>query len=192
MKICFATNNPNKLNEIRQALSGKVDIISLQEAGCHEELPETQDTLEGNSLQKAAYVVQHYNIDCFADDTGLEVDALDGEPGVYSARYAGEKCNAEDNITKLLNALDGEENRKAQFRTIITLFLNGEQHTFEGSARGSITHQRSGDSGFGYDPVFQPEGYDYTFAEMSMEEKNNISHRGKAVQLLISFLKGKK
>lgn len=191
MRICFATNNKNKLKEINRALAGKADIISLQEAGCHEELPETQTTLEGNSLQKAAYVAQHYNVDCFADDTGLEVEALNGEPGVYSARYAGEDCNADDNIDKLLKAMEGEDNRKAQFRTIITLFLNGEQHTFEGSARGYITRQRSGGSGFGYDPVFQPGGYDCTFAEMSMEEKNKISHRGKAVQLLISFLNGK-
>lgn len=189
MEICFATNNKNKIREIENLLEGKVKLLSLEEIGCVEELPENQKTLEGNSLQKAEYVCQKYRIDCFADDTGLEVIALDGEPGVYSARYAGESRDSLKNMELLLERLREKENRKAQFRTVISLCLAGKIKQFEGIVKGTIIEEFKGDAGFGYDPIFVPDGYDKTFAEMSLEEKNNISHRGIAVQKLAAFLK---
>lgn len=188
MKICFATNNTNKINEIRQLLPDHIELVSLQDIGCTEELREDQNTLEGNSHQKAAYVYETYDVSCFADDTGLEVFALDGEPGVLSARYAGESRNNEDNIDLLLENLEQHENRQAQFRTVITLILKGKEKQFEGIVKGEILKERVGEAGFGYDPVFQPEGYNRTFAEMSMAEKNNISHRGRAFKKLIGYL----
>ena len=188
IELCFATNNNHKLEEVKQLLESRFKILSLQEVGCLDELPETQDTLEGNSLQKADFVFNKYHIPCFADDTGLEVEALNGAPGVYSARYAGEQKNSEDNITLLLQNLAGKTNRKAQFRTVITLKGIDGQHSFEGSVKGEITIARKGKAGFGYDPVFQPEGHQLTFAEMDMIEKNKLSHRALAVQKLIGFL----
>jgi XTP/dITP diphosphohydrolase len=192
MKLVFASNNQNKIKEIQQLLPPSIEIISLEDIGCHEEIPETADTIEGNAIIKANYVTQKYGYDCFADDTGLEVEALNGAPGVYSARYAGEQRSAEDNMNKLLEALSYEANRNAHFKTVITLNLNGKQHLFTGIARGEITLSKAGNKGFGYDPIFQPEGHDETFAELSSTIKNQISHRGKATQLLINFLKNEK
>ncbi|EON78868.1 Nucleoside 5-triphosphatase RdgB (dHAPTP, dITP, XTP-specific) [Lunatimonas lonarensis] len=187
-RICFASNNPKKLEEIRAALGGKIEIISLREIGCTEELPETGDTLEHNAFEKARYLHDHYRIDCFADDTGLEVEALKGAPGVYSAMYAGEPRNDVRNVDLLLETMEGQENRNAAFRTIIALILNGKEYQFEGKVSGKISTERSGSGGFGYDPVFIPEGFDKTFAQFSMEEKNAVSHRGKAVSQLAAFL----
>lgn len=189
MKLCFATNNLNKIKEIQRLLPDAIQLVSLEEIGCHEELREDQDTLEGNSRQKATYVFDHFGVACFADDTGLEVEALGGAPGVYSARYAGDKKNSDDNIDLLLQNLKGVSNRSAQFRTVITLVLDNEIKQFEGIAKGEIIEKRSGKDGFGYDPVFKPAGYDSTFAEMTMEEKNAISHRGQAVRELVKYLK---
>lgn len=188
-KLCFATNNKHKLAEVSQMLQGKYELQSLQDIGCTVELPEEQDTLEGNSRQKAAYVWEHFNVSCFADDTGLEVEALNGEPGVYSARYAGPHRSDSDNINKLLESLQGQQNRKARFRTSITLILDGKEHQFEGIVTGSIAEGWHGDKGFGYDPVFMPDGHTLTFAQMSAEDKNKISHRGRAIAQLVSFLK---
>ncbi|WP_242923355.1 non-canonical purine NTP diphosphatase [Pontibacter liquoris] len=188
-QLCFATNNKYKLAEVSQMLEGTYTLLSLQDIDCHEELPEEQDTLEGNSLQKAAYIWDNYHVSCFADDTGLEVEALQGAPGVYSARYAGPQRSDADNINLLLHNLDGKLNRRARFRTSITLILDGAQHQFEGIVEGTITDNWQGNKGFGYDPVFIPEGHDRTFAEMSAEAKNAISHRGRAVQQLVAFLK---
>ncbi|WP_158855884.1 non-canonical purine NTP diphosphatase [Lunatibacter salilacus] len=186
--ICFASNNAKKLDEIKSALSGKIGIISLEELGCKEELAETGDTLYHNAFQKARYVSETYGVDCFADDTGLEVVALDGAPGVYSGRFAGEPRSDERNVELLLKRMEGKENRNASFRTVIALILQGEEYSFEGKVDGVITEERFGEKGFGYDPVFQPDGYDRTFAELSMEEKNQISHRGRAVAKLVQFL----
>lgn len=192
MKICFATNNKKKLEEVKSALKDtEIHPQSLREIGCTEELPETGDTLEANALQKAQYVLENYSISCFADDTGLEVEALEGAPGVYSGRFAGEPRSDERNVDLLLEKLSGTVNRKARFRTVIALLLNGEKHLFEGIVEGTITDSRSGDGGFGYDPVFVPTGYQQTFAELSMEEKNAISHRGRAVAQLIRFLESR-
>ena len=194
MKLCFATNNKNKLEEVQEALGDTIALVGLKEIGCEEELPETQDTLEGNSLQKASYVYEHFDIDCFADDTGLEVAALDGAPGVYSARYAGDHRSKADNIQLLLDNLEDQKtpaDRAAQFRTVITLMENGVPRQFEGIVKGHITADLEGDGGFGYDPVFVPEGHNRTFAEMSMEEKNKISHRGRAVERLVQYLMDK-
>ncbi|GAB3527775.1 non-canonical purine NTP diphosphatase [Pontibacter brevis] len=188
-QLCFATNNKHKLAEVSQMLEGKYKLLSLQDIGCHEELPEEQDTLEGNSRQKAEYVWQNYKVSCFADDTGLEVEALNGAPGVYSARYAGLQRSDSDNIQLLLQNLEPHGNRKARFRTSVTLILDGQEHQFEGTVEGTISKEWKGDKGFGYDPVFVPDGYDRTFAEMSAAEKNAISHRGRAVQQLVAFLK---
>ena len=188
MKLCFATNNKNKILEIKSILKDKFEILSLQEIGCHEELPETRDTIEGNSLQKAEYVWQNYKVNCFSDDSGLEVAALNGEPGVYSAMYAGPTCNAEDNMALLLTKMEGKENRNALFRTCITLIINGEVHSFEGNVKGTILTKKQGEKGFGYDPIFKPESFEKSFAEMSREEKNLISHRGRAVKLLAEYL----
>ncbi|WP_266204096.1 non-canonical purine NTP diphosphatase [Pontibacter kalidii] len=188
-KLCFATNNRHKLAEVSQMLEGKYELLTLQDIGCNEELAEEQDTLEGNSRQKAEYVWNNYHVSCFADDTGLEVEALNGEPGVYSARYAGPQRSDADNINKLLDSLQGQPNRRARFRTSITLILDGQQHQFEGIVTGSIATDWKGDKGFGYDPVFVPDGHDRTFAQMSAGEKNAISHRGRATEELVSFLK---
>jgi len=187
--LLFATNNQHKLTEIRQILQPDYIISSLKEIGCLDELPETQNTLEGNALQKAMYVYQKYCIDCFADDTGLEIDALDGAPGVYSARFAGDKATYQQNVDKVLALLRGIENRKARFRTVIALIKDGKEYFFEGSVEGEIICKGRGKSGFGYDPVFIPAGYDKTFAEMSDKEKNDISHRGLTVKKLTDFLK---
>jgi XTP/dITP diphosphohydrolase len=189
ISICFATNNKNKLEEVRSKIGNQFSILSLEDIGCMEELPETQPTIEGNSEQKAQYVAQKYNVNCFADDTGLLVDALNGAPGVYSARYAGPECLPEDNMLKLLGELKGIANRNASFKTCITLILNGKQIQFEGSVSGIILEEKHGKKGFGYDPVFQPNGYTISFAEMSMEEKNTISHRALAVAKLAEYLK---
>jgi XTP/dITP diphosphohydrolase len=188
MKICFATNNKKKIEEVKAALGTEFDILSLEDIGCREELPETGETLDQNAFQKARYVKEHYGVDCFADDTGLEVEALDGAPGVYSGRFAGEPRSDERNVDSLLSKLENTENRKAMFRTVIALLLEGKEHTFEGIAEGEIIRERSGVGGFGYDPIFKPNGYDQTFAELTLEEKNAISHRGKAVRALIRFL----
>lgn len=189
MKICFATNNAKKIQEVKAALGESFEIVSLEAIGCTEELPETGDTLDHNAFQKARYVHEKYGVDCFADDTGLEVDALDGAPGVYSGRFAGEPRSDERNIHLLLEKLAGKTERAARFRAVIALILDGKEYSFEGVAEGEIIAERSGSGGFGYDPVFKPVGYERTFAELSMEEKNAISHRGKAVQALIEFLK---
>lgn len=189
MDLCFASNNNHKLSEIRPLLEPDFAVLSLAQIGCHEELPETQATIEGNSRQKAEYVFDRYHIACFADDTGLEVEALDNAPGVYSARYAGEHKNSDDNINLLLKNLEGKPNRKARFRTVITLAGLGGLHFFEGVVEGTIITARKGTDGFGYDPVFQPEGFTRTFAEMSIAEKNEMSHRARATQKLIAFLK---
>jgi XTP/dITP diphosphohydrolase len=188
MKICFATNNPKKIEEVKAALGEEFTLLSLKDIGCEEELPETGDTLEHNALEKAKYVYDNYGVSCFADDTGLEVEALDNAPGVYSGRFAGEPRSDARNVELLLQKLDGQKNRRARFRTVVALILEGEEHKFEGVAKGVITEKRSGDKGFGYDPVFRPEGFEETFAEMSMEDKNQISHRGKAVEKLADFL----
>ena len=190
--ICFATNNQNKLNEIRAILENRFVVKSLKEIGCETELPETQITLEGNSKQKAQYVLENFDIDCFADDTGLEVEVLNGEPGVYSARYAGPQRSNTDNMNLLLAKLEGSKNRKARFRTVITYSTKAGDIQFEGIVNGRITEIPRGDLGFGYDPIFIPEGHARTFAEMIKEEKNLISHRGIAVNKLIDYLLTKK
>jgi XTP/dITP diphosphohydrolase len=192
MQLVFASNNKNKIKEIQQILPQSITILSLEDIGCHEEIPETSNTIEGNAILKANYVTKKYGYDCFADDTGLEVEALNGEPGVYSARYAGEQCDSESNMNKLLNALHGKTNRKAAFKTVITLNKEGKQHHFTGVAPGKITVEKSGNQGFGYDPIFQPEGYQETFAEMDSALKNTISHRAIATKQLIAFLTNEK
>ena len=189
MKLVFASSNKNKIFEIQSMLPETIQILSLEDIGCMEEIPETADTIEGNAILKANYVTSKYGYDCFADDTGLEVAALNGEPGVFSARYAGEQRNSDDNMDKLLDNLSDKNNRKAQFKTVIALNINGKQNLFTGIAKGEITFEKTGTKGFGYDPIFQPIGYKETFAELSLEIKNEISHRGKATQKLINFLK---
>jgi len=187
--ICFATNNQHKLDEVKKQLAGsEFHIVSLKEIGCFDELPETQDTLEGNSLQKADFVFRKFGTACFADDTGLEVTALNGAPGVHSAYYGGEQRSSDANIQLLLDNLHNMQNRAAQFRTIITFIEPAGIYTFEGVVRGQILKEKRGIHGFGYDPVFQPEGYDRSFAEMSMDEKSKLSHRARAVSKFISFL----
>ena len=209
MKIVFATNNGHKLSEIRQILGSRVEVLSLKDIGCDVDIPETGTTLEANALQKAQYVYDHYHIDCFADDTGLEVDALNGAPGVYSARYAamgpmspigqispmnptGPTHDSEANMTRLLLELGENNNRKARFRTVIALIQQGEVHEFEGIVTGQIIRERRGGEGFGYDPIFQPDGYDQTFAELGVEVKNQISHRARATAKLADFILKKK
>ena len=187
--IVFATNNKNKLAEMRQIMDGLYHVMSLEELGCHEEIIEDADTIQGNAKIKADYITNNYHVDCFADDTGLEVEALNGAPGVYSARYAGEHCSYQDNVDKMLNAMKGCENRRAAFRTVIALNLNGETYYFEGRCDGQITREQRGSEGFGYDPIFQPDGYEQTFAELGSEVKNSISHRGRATRKLMEFLK---
>jgi XTP/dITP diphosphohydrolase len=186
MKIVFASNNQNKILEIQSMLPNSIQILSLESIGCLEEIPETSDTIEGNAILKANYVTENYGFDCF--DTGLEVEALNGEPGVYSARYAGEQRNADDNMNKLLNELADKTNRTAQFKTVIALNLNGKQLLFTGIASGEIITEKIGLGGFGYDPIFKPTGYEETFAQLSLELKNEISHRGKATKKLLEFL----
>ncbi|VAW28232.1 Nucleoside 5-triphosphatase RdgB (dHAPTP, dITP, XTP-specific) [hydrothermal vent metagenome] len=190
MQLCFATNNAHKLSELRQLVGNSIQIKSLQNIGCFADIPETGNTLQANSLLKAVYVKGNYNFNCFADDTGLEVDALNGAPGVYSARYAGEPSNPENNMQLLLQNLKGEGNRAARFKTVITLLLDGNAPLFfEGVCEGKIASDKSGNEGFGYDPIFIPNGFSCTFAEMTAEEKNRISHRGKAVGKLVNYLK---
>ncbi|TBX66632.1 non-canonical purine NTP diphosphatase [Flavobacterium silvisoli] len=189
MQLVFASNNKNKIKEIQLLLPSHIQILSLEDIGCLEDIPETADTIEGNAILKANYVSEKYGYNCFADDTGLEVEALNGEPGVYSARYAGEQKDAEDNMDKLLYELQNQANRTAQFKTVIALNLYGKQTLFVGIVKGKITTEKKGDNGFGYDPVFVAEGYSKTFAELSIEEKSGISHRGLAIQKLIDFLK---
>lgn len=186
--LVFATNNKHKLEEIRSIAGGKCQIMSLSEIDCHDDIPETADTLEGNALLKARWVKERYGYDCFADDTGLEVEALDNRPGVYSARYAGEDCNSENNIDKLLGELAGVANRRARFRTVIALVTGEEEHLFDGVIYGNISTERHGEGGFGYDKVFRPEGSERTFAEMAAEEKNAVSHRARATKQLIDYL----
>ena len=186
--LVFATNNKHKLEEIRSIAGGKCQIMSLSEIDCHDDIPETADTLEGNALLKARWVKERYGYDCFADDTGLEVEALDNRPGVYSARYAGEDCNSENNIDKLLGELAGVANRLARFRTVIALVTGEEEHLFDGVIYGNISTERHGEGGFGYDKVFRPEGSERTFAEMAAEEKNAVSHRARATKQLIDYL----
>lgn len=187
-KLVFATNNFNKIKEIKALVPDHIELLSLNDIGCIEDIPETSATIEGNALQKAQYVKEKYGYDCFADDTGLEVESLNGAPGVYSARYAGEEKDNQANINKLLKELSGKTNRKARFKTVIALVLNNKEYTFEGICNGNIISEKRGEEGFGYDPVFQPEGYSTTFAEMSLREKSEISHRGRATRKLVEFL----
>ena len=189
MKLVFATNNRHKLDEVRAIVGDKVEVLSLNDIGCHDDIPETADTLQGNALIKARYIYEKFGVDCFADDTGLEVEALDGAPGVFSARYAGEECDSEANMQKLLQNLTGKSNRNAQFRTVIALIIKGEEKLFNGIVKGTITEEKRGDSGFGYDPVFVPEGFSESFAQMSGNMKNSISHRYRATQELSNYLK---
>ena len=188
-KIVFATNNAHKLEEVAAILGESYEVLSLRDIGCEADIPETADTFAGNALQKAQYVKRHYGYDCFADDSGLEVDVLDGAPGVYSARYSG--GGSEANMDKLLHNLTGKSQRGAQFRTVVALLLGEETQLFEGIVRGSIIEERRGEGGFGYDPIFVPEGYEHTFAELGSEVKNRISHRAKAVELLAQYLNKK-
>ncbi len=189
MKLVFATNNKHKQEELQAILGKKFELLSLSDIGCSEEIPEEQPTLEGNARQKAYYVFQKYNYPCFADDTGLEIEALNGEPGVFSARYAGEEKNPEENMNKVLRKMVKINNRKARFRTVISLVIESTEMQFEGSVEGEITREKRGDSGFGYDPVFLPEGSKLTFAEMALKDKNQISHRARAVKKLVQYLK---
>lgn len=189
MKLVFATNNRHKLEEVRAILGNKIEVLSLNDIDCHDDIPETADTLEGNALIKARYIHEKFGVDCFADDTGLEVEALNGEPGVYSARYAGEDCNPEANMYKLLQNLTGENNRNAQFRTVIALIINGEEKLFNGIVKGTISREKMGNAGFGYDPIFIPEGFSESFAQMTSEMKNSISHRYRATDELSNYLK---
>ena len=191
MKIVFATNNKNKLREINQIVGDNISIIGLSEIGCTEDIPEEEPTIEGNARAKSVYVYENYQSDSFADDTGLEIDALDGRPGVYSARYAGEGCNFQDNIDKVLSELEGIKNRKARFKTVVSLLIDGKETQFEGIIEGEILEKETGASGFGYDPIFKPLGYEQTFAEMPAELKNKISHRGIAIKKLVDYLLSK-
>ena len=188
-KLVVATNNAHKLEEIAAILGDEMELLSLKDIRCNADIPETADTLEGNARQKAQYIYNNYGMDCFADDTGLEVEALNGAPGVFSARYAGDGHDSEANMQKLLQELEGKENRKAQFRTAICLIMEGQEYLFEGIVKGKIIEEKRGGAGFGYDPVFVPEGYDLTFAELGNDIKNTISHRARAVKKLCTFLK---
>ncbi len=190
MKIVFATHNLHKAEEAQKILGADYQVVNLHDLQCPE-IPETAQTLEGNAIQKAQFMLDNYHCDCFADDTGLEIEALNNRPGVYSARYAGENCSFEDNVNKVLHEMQGITNRKACFKTVICLLLNGEKHLFEGRVDGIITETRHGENGFGYDPIFLPDGFKQTFAEMDADTKNHISHRGRAMQKLIAFLKNK-
>ncbi len=190
IQLVFATNNQNKLKEVQALIPEHITLLSLDAIGCTEDIPETQPTIAGNAIQKCLYIQEHYGYDCFADDTGLEVHALDGAPGVYSARYAGNHRDANDNMDKLLNELRDKDDRSAQFKTVIALHLKNQLYTFTGICKGKILLNKRGDKGFGYDPVFKPKSHEQTFAEMELELKNQIGHRGKAVQQLIAFLNG--
>lgn len=189
MKLVFATNNKHKLQEVRDIVGNRVEVLSLIDIGCCDDIPETADTLQGNALIKARHIYGKYGLDCFADDTGLEVEALGGAPGVYSARYAGEECDSEANMRKLLENLTGKSNRNAQFRTVIALIIDGKEMLFDGIVKGTIATEKKGDSGFGYDPIFIPEGHTESFAQMSGEMKNSMSHRFRATQQLGDYLK---
>lgn len=189
MKLVFASNNEHKIAEIAKLVPAGFEVVSLASIGCTDDIPETAETLEGNAILKAQYVWERFGLSCFADDTGLEVPALGNAPGVYSARYAGPQRNATDNMDKLLDELNEINQRDARFRTVIALILDGQMHTFEGIVNGTITREKHGSEGFGYDPIFKPEGFDQTFAEMDMIQKNTMSHRGRAVQKLVEFLK---
>ncbi len=189
MQLVFATHNTNKLEEVKKLMPVHIHLVSLSEIGCLEDIPETGESLEENAQIKANYVTENYNLPCFADDTGLLVNALNGAPGVYSARYAGEGKNTEDNMTKLLSEMRSVTDRSAHFKTIIALNLKGETHLFEGIVEGEITSERAGGDGFGYDPIFSPNGYEETFAQLSLKTKNSISHRGKAIQKLMTHLR---
>jgi len=189
MDLVFATNNQHKLKELQAILGNEFHLLSLKDIGCDEEIPEEQETLEGNASQKSYFIYNKYGYNCFADDTGLEIEALNGEPGVYSARYAGEEKSAENNMKKVLEKMAKINARKARFRTVISLILNGEEQLFEGIVDGTILKEKRGEAGFGYDPVFQPDGFDQSFAQMELSEKNKISHRGRAVQKLVAYLK---
>lgn len=188
MQLVFATNNPNKIKEVQALVPAHIKLLSLADILCIEDIPETTGTIEGNAKQKADHIKNHYGYDCFADDTGLEVEALNGEPGVDTAYYAGPQRDANDNMDKLLNNLKDKPNRNAQFKTVIALHLNGNYHEFTGICKGEITKGKQGNKGFGYDPVFRPQGYEQTFAQIGFEQKNKISHRGLAMQQLINFL----
>ena len=188
MKLVFATNNKHKLTELQAILGERFKLLSLDDIGCNEEIPEDQPTLEGNSRQKAFYVYDRFGLPCFADDTGLEIDALNGKPGVFSARYAGKDKDSNANMDKVLSQLEKINNRKARFKTVITLIIDGKEKLFEGVVEGKITKEKRGDGGFGYDPVFVPDGFGKTFAEMNSDEKNRISHRGRAVEKLVHYL----
>ncbi|MCB0806888.1 MAG: non-canonical purine NTP diphosphatase [Bacteroidales bacterium] len=187
--LVFATNNSHKLQEISHAAGDHIRILSLTDINCTEEIDETAGTLEGNALLKARYIKEHYDYNCFADDTGLEIESLNGKPGVYSARYAGPGHDHQKNMDKVLRELKGVQNRKARFRTVIALIMDGKETLFEGIVEGNILTERHGDKGFGYDPIFQPTGYETSFAQMDLTEKNRISHRGKAVRKLVEFLR---
>ena len=189
MKIVFATNNKHKLEEITRLLDGQHEIVSLEQIGCHDDIPEDHDTLQENALQKARYIKEHYGYDCFADDTGLEIEALNFEPGVYSARYAGPAKDSTANMWKVLEKMNGLENRKARFRTVIALLLHDKEYLFEGRVDGEILTEKHGEAGFGYDPIFRPDGYTESFAEMPMDEINKCSERGRASLELCEFLK---
>lgn len=191
MKLIFASNNKNKIKEIKNQVPDSIEILSLEDIGCMVDIPETADTIEGNALLKANYIKRHYGFNCFADDSGLEVDALAGAPGVYSARYAGEDKNDQANNAKLLSELESKTDRKANFKTVIALHYNGEEHLFTGIIEGEILKEAQGEGGFGYDPLFQATGMTKSFAELTLEEKNAVSHRGKAVSQLVAFLKDK-
>ena len=188
MELVFATNNQHKLEELQALLGSKIRLLSLNDIGCSDEIPEEQPTLEGNASQKAFYVFNKFGFNCFADDTGLEIEALNGEPGVYSARYAGEEKNPQANMSKVLRLMEKINNRKARFRTVISLVVDGKEVQFEGVVDGEILTEKQGDKGFGYDPLFKPAGFQKTFAEMNMTEKNSISHRGRAVEKLVNYL----
>lgn len=188
MKIVFASNNQNKIKEIKNQLPHSIELVSLEDIGCFEDIPETSETIEGNAILKANYVTENYGLPCFADDTGLEIEALNNEPGVYSARYAGEHKDSNDNMDKVLEKLSGIENRKARFKTVIALNIDKEQHLFTGIIKGTIENEKTGTTGFGYDPIFTPENQTLTFAQMNIDQKNKISHRGLAVKQLIEFL----
>jgi XTP/dITP diphosphohydrolase len=187
-QLVFATNNQHKLQEVAAKIKDRIKLLSLEDIGCYDEIAETGHTFRENASIKSNYIYHKYHLNCFGDDSGLEIDALNGEPGVYSARYAGKQGDHEANINKILDKLGSSENRKARFRTVISLIWNGEEHFFEGAVEGAIRHERSGSEGFGYDPIFQPDGYSITFAEMSLDEKNTISHRAIAVEKLVAFL----
>ena len=188
-KLVFATNNDHKLRELKEILSSEFELLSLNDIGCDDDIPETGTTLEANAAQKSFYIWDKYGIDCFADDTGLEIEALGNEPGVYSARYAGEGRNASDNMVKVLEKMGNETNRNARFRCVISLIIGGKEKQFEGIVEGKILTEKHGEAGFGYDPIFMPHGFNQSFAEMSADDKNRISHRGRAVMKLVDYLK---